>query len=72
MNKNDRPKELPIILIAEDAPDDRYLFEQTFHLNDVAEDLFFVIDGEKLLDFLLGQGQYAGNGPAMDAVASGR
>jgi CheY-like chemotaxis protein len=67
LNQDEKQRELPLILVAEDDPDDRYLIEQAFHSSDISENLFFVKDGEELLDFLLGQGQYAGNGPVMPA-----
>jgi CheY-like chemotaxis protein len=47
------------ILMAEDDADDRLMVKEAFQESHVANDLFFVGDGQDLLDFLLNQGQYA-------------
>lgn len=65
MNLNNSPKIQPVILVAEDDPDDRFLIEQAFEANGDSNSLFFVEDGEELLDYLLGRKQYAEKGPAM-------
>lgn len=47
------------ILIAEDDADDRLLIEDALHDARLANDLYFVEDGEQLMDFLYCRGQYA-------------
>jgi len=57
MNKRKRK---PItILMAEDDADDRLLLQQAFRECRLGNDLFFVEDGEELLDYLRQQGRYA-------------
>ena len=65
MNLNNPFKVQPVILIAEDDPDDRLLIEQAFHAGGYSDTLSFVEDGEELMDFLLGRKQYAEKGPAL-------
>jgi len=47
-----------VLLIAEDNPDDRLLLEHVWTGKPDVQ-LFFVEDGEELMDFILHQGQYA-------------
>ncbi len=65
MNPNSTDKKTPLILIAEDDPDDRFLIEQAFQTNSFSGSLFFVEDGEELLDYLLGREKFAANGPTV-------
>jgi two-component system, response regulator len=65
MNPNSKLKKQPIILVAEDDPDDRFLIEQAFLANDLSNSLLFVEDGEELLDYLFGRQQYSTNGPTI-------
>jgi CheY-like chemotaxis protein len=44
------------ILIADDDADDRMLIEQAFRENNLTAELYFVEDGEELIDFLLQRG----------------
>ncbi|MEL6288132.1 MAG: response regulator, partial [Pseudomonadota bacterium] len=48
------------ILIAEDDPDDRMFMREAFEDSDFDHDIAFVEDGEQLLDYLRGVGDYAG------------
>jgi len=48
-----------VILMADDDPDDRLLTQQALEESRVLNDLYFVEDGEQLLDFLARRGQYA-------------
>lgn len=52
------PKPLTILL-AEDDPDDRYLISEALDESQVLARLYFVADGEELLDYLYHRGQYA-------------
>ncbi len=53
------PKGKPIIiLVADDDEDDRLLMQEALEESRLANDLYFVEDGEELMDFLLHQGQY--------------
>ena len=61
MSLNNPQKELPVILVAEDDPDDRFLIEQAFRASGFSDRLFFVEDGVELLDYLFGREQYAAN-----------
>ena len=63
MDLNNPQGELPVILVAEDDPDDRFLIEQAFKTSGLINRLFFVEDGEELLDYLLGREKFAANGP---------
>ncbi len=65
MSLNSTDKKTPLILIAEDDPDDRFLIEQAFQTNSLPGSLFFVEDGEELLDYLLGREKFAANGPTV-------
>jgi len=47
------------ILIADDDPDDRMLALEALNENRLTNNLYFVEDGEELLDFLYHRGQYA-------------
>jgi len=61
----DKRKRKPItILIAEDDPDDRLLVQQAFRECRLNNDLFFVEDGEDLLDYLRQRGRYAASAAA--------
>jgi CheY-like chemotaxis protein len=46
-------KPQPIVLVAEDDPDDRQLLRDAFAETGYTDDLRFVRDGEELLDYLL-------------------
>ncbi|MGK7392300.1 MAG: response regulator [Candidatus Cyclobacteriaceae bacterium M2_1C_046] len=52
------PKKLPVILMADDDPDDRILAKEALTENKLANDLYFVEDGEELLDFLYQRGKF--------------
>jgi CheY-like chemotaxis protein len=54
----------PVILIAEDDPEDRFLIGRAFETARPGTDLRFVSDGEELLDYLHRRGAYAD--PAAD------
>ncbi|MGI9404776.1 MAG: response regulator, partial [Hyphomicrobiaceae bacterium] len=51
--------EIPI-LIAEDDPDDRMFMREAFGESDFNHDIAFVENGEELLSYLNGEGDYAG------------
>jgi CheY-like chemotaxis protein len=55
MKKDSRP---PIILIAEDDPDDRQWVKEAFVETRMLMDMRFVEDGEDLMDFLYHRGKY--------------
>jgi two-component system response regulator len=56
VNKNKRN---PItILMAEDDADDRLLIQEAFRKSRLNNDLFFVQDGQDLMDYLRRQGRY--------------
>lgn len=57
-----KTKELPIILIAEDDPDDRLLASEAFAIAGVRNPLRFVRDGDELLAYLNGQAGFADRG----------
>ena len=46
------------ILVAEDDEDDRLLMQEALEENRLANDLYFVEDGEELMDYLHHQGKY--------------
>ena len=46
-------KRYPVVLVAEDDPDDRQLLRDAFSETGYTDDLRFVRDGEELLDYLL-------------------
>ena len=48
-----------VILMADDDADDRLLCQQALEESRVLNDLYFVEDGEQLLDYLNRQGKYA-------------
>lgn len=47
------------ILVADDDPDDRMLLREALDESHLANDLFFVEDGEQLMHYLRRQGEYA-------------
>jgi len=47
------------ILMADDDPDDRFLAREALSEARLANDLYFVKDGEELLEYLRGVGRYA-------------
>jgi CheY-like chemotaxis protein len=55
MKKDRRP---PIILIAEDDPDDRQWINEALIETHAAAEIRFVEDGEELMDFLYHRGKY--------------
>jgi len=58
-----QPKPITIVLADDDA-DDRMLARDALAEARLANDLFFVQDGEELMDFLRGRGRYADAGAA--------
>jgi two-component system response regulator len=54
-----QPPSRPTVLIAEDDADDRLLAEEAFRVSRIDCDLRFVGDGEQLLAYLRGEGDYA-------------
>ena len=63
MNRYDRQSEIPVILIAEDDPDDRLLIERAFQESGLSGTFLFMKDGEELIDYLFGRKQFAANEP---------
>lgn len=51
------------ILVADDDPDDRQLIREAFQENHLTNELWFVEDGEELLDFVYQRGKYSSIGP---------
>lgn len=51
-------KQLPVILMADDDPDDRMLAKEALAENKLANDLYFVENGEELLDYLYQRGKF--------------
>ena len=51
-------KKLPVILMADDDPDDRMLAKDALEENKLANELYFVEDGEELLDYLHQRGKF--------------
>jgi CheY-like chemotaxis protein len=49
------------ILIADDDPDDRLLTREALIQSNTPSRIFFVEDGEELLDYLLGRGKFKNN-----------
>ena len=47
-----------VLLIAEDDPDDQLLVREALEENRLANDIYFVNNGEELLDFLYHRGRY--------------
>jgi CheY-like chemotaxis protein len=56
MNK---PSKTLSILMADDDPDDRFLTQEAFEENHLINDLHFVEDGEKLMDYLHQRGEFS-------------
>jgi CheY-like chemotaxis protein len=56
------------ILMAEDDPDDRYLAKEALSESRLANKLYFVEDGEELMDFLRHQGRYAEEAPPRPGI----
>jgi two-component system, response regulator len=48
------------ILMADDDPDDRLMAKEAFEENKLANNIFFVENGEELLDYLNNRGKYEG------------
>jgi len=48
-----------IILMAEDDPDDRYLASEALAESRISNELYFVEDGEELMDYLNRRGKFA-------------
>ena len=65
MDQNDEHTVQPVILIAEDDPDDQFLIKTAFQSSGYSSGLHFVLDGEELMDFLIGRKKYAETGPVM-------
>lgn len=53
-----KEKKLPIILMADDDADDRILAKEALSENKLANELYFVEDGEELLDYLYQRGKF--------------
>lgn len=56
------------ILIAEDDPDDRYLAKEALSESRLANELYFVEDGEELMEFLRHEGSYADAKPPRPGI----
>jgi CheY-like chemotaxis protein len=56
------------ILIAEDDPDDRYLAKEALSESRLANELYFVEDGEELMEFLRHEGSYAASRPPRPGI----
>jgi len=52
------PKKKPVVLIADDDPEDRMLMAEAFKNNGSTPALRFVKDGEELLDYLFHKGKF--------------
>lgn len=48
----------PVVLIAEDDADDRLLAEEAFRVSQIDCEIRFVADGEQLLSYLRGEGEF--------------
>jgi len=59
---NQLKKPIPILL-ADDDPDDRMLAQEALDESRLANHLYFVKDGEELMDYLYHQGHYTGCHP---------
>jgi len=59
MSEQKPPIELRTVLMAEDDADDRLLIERAFNASGLSGRLFFVEDGEELLDYLFRRAGYA-------------
>ncbi len=55
----DSEKKNVVILVADDDPDDRLLMEDALDETHLADAVYFVEDGEELMDYLLHQNQYS-------------
>ncbi|RJR46005.1 MAG: response regulator [Desulfobacteraceae bacterium] len=60
--------EKPVVLIAEDDADDRFLLELAFQKFEGVLDITFVKDGEELMDYLLRQGTHTGPLPSVGLI----
>ena len=49
------------ILLVEDDPGHARLIEKNLHRSNITNDLITVSDGQQVLDYLFGEGQYAGH-----------
>ncbi|MFC3226809.1 response regulator [Marinibaculum pumilum] len=60
----------PVILLADDDPDDREMVREALQEAGVACDIREVADGEELIDYLMQQGRYAeaATAPAPDLI----
>jgi len=57
------------ILIADDDADDRFMSKKALQKNKLANDIYFVEDGEELLDYLHRHGKYNdSNSPTPDLI----
>jgi two-component system, response regulator len=54
-----KPSQPGTILMAEDDPDDRLLTQEAIREAKLNNDIFFVEDGEELMDYLRQSGEYA-------------
>ncbi len=54
-----KARQLAPILIAEDDPDDRLLVQEALHESNFENPIFFVQDGEELLDYLYRRGKFS-------------
>lgn len=63
-------KKVYTILVADDDPDDRLLLEDALIETNLAESLYFVENGEELMDYLLGHKKYTNpsNRPRPDLI----
>lgn len=59
MRKSGKEKNFFPILIAEDDPDDTLMIREAFEENLISNHLYFVEDGEQLMDYLLRRKKYA-------------
>jgi CheY-like chemotaxis protein len=61
---------IPILLIAEDDPDDRLLCEEALADTGLSGKPYFVEDGNELIDYLFSRGRYAraGSAPRPDLI----
>ena len=57
--KSRKQGDLPIVLMAEDDSDDRFLMDDVFKTNQHQGELRFVVDGEELMEYLLRRGKFA-------------
>jgi len=64
-----KPVKAVNILIADDDPDDRLMTREALAQCQSIDHIFFVEDGEELLDYLYQRGKYASNGhPCPDLI----